>query len=179
MSVGQRIKERRRELELSVDDIAIKLNKNRATVYRYESNDIENLPITILEPLAKILQTTPAYLLGWGETKAKPRNSQDYFLEQYLRTLSYEITGDPSEGYIILETPDGEFEITEDDITEIKNSAESFIKFKISELINKSRKFPKKSYLEPVAAHDTDGNFSNEDIKHDIDIMNDDDVWNK
>ena len=63
MNIGERIKQRRKELNLSVDDVANRLNKNRATIYRYESNDIENLPITILEPLAQILQTTPIYLL--------------------------------------------------------------------------------------------------------------------
>lgn len=65
MTIGQRIKNRRLELGLSVDDVAAKLNKNRATVYRYESNEIENLPTTVLEPLAEILKTTPAYLMGW------------------------------------------------------------------------------------------------------------------
>lgn len=67
MTVGERIKNRRKELGLSVDAVAKKLNKNRATVYRYESDEIENLPITVLEPLAKILNTTPAYLMGWDE----------------------------------------------------------------------------------------------------------------
>lgn len=67
MNIGKRIKERRKELGLSVDDVAIKLNKNRATIYRYESNDIEKLPVDILEPLAKVLNTTPAYLMGWNE----------------------------------------------------------------------------------------------------------------
>ena len=65
MNIGTRIKNRRKQLGLTVDEVAEKLNKNRATVYRYESNDIENLPITILEPLAKVLNTTPAYLMGW------------------------------------------------------------------------------------------------------------------
>ena len=40
MSIGQRIKERRIELGLSVDELAKRLGKNRATVYRYESDDI-------------------------------------------------------------------------------------------------------------------------------------------
>lgn len=65
MNVGDRIKKRRTELGLSVEDVAKMLNKNRATIYRYESNDIENLPLSILEPLSKILQTTPAFLMGW------------------------------------------------------------------------------------------------------------------
>lgn len=67
MTIGSRIKARRMELGLSVDTVAEKLNKNRATIYRYESNDIDNLPITVLEPLAEVLQTTPAFLMGWEE----------------------------------------------------------------------------------------------------------------
>lgn len=67
MSVGKRIKERRNELHMSVDELAVKLNKNRATIYRYEKGDIENLPIDILEPLAKALDTTPQYLMGWDK----------------------------------------------------------------------------------------------------------------
>ena len=65
MTTGERIKQRRIELGLSVDEVAEKLGKNRATIYRYESNDIENFPVGTLEPLAKILETTPAQLIGW------------------------------------------------------------------------------------------------------------------
>nr|DAV45972.1 MAG TPA: helix-turn-helix domain protein [Caudoviricetes sp.] len=67
MSVGSRIREFRKRLGLSVDDVAEKLGKNRATIYRYESDDIENLPAPVLEPLAKVLQTTPAELMGWEQ----------------------------------------------------------------------------------------------------------------
>lgn len=69
MTIGERIKAKRKELGLSVDEVAEKLGKNRATVYRYESNDIEKLPTTVLEPLAKVLGVTPAYLMGWEENK--------------------------------------------------------------------------------------------------------------
>lgn len=86
MNIGTRIKERRKELGLSVDDVASKLNKNRATVYRYESNDIENLPLNILEPLAKVLNTTPAYLMGW-----KKENSTNIEINS-KNTLSKEET---------------------------------------------------------------------------------------
>lgn len=65
MTVGERIKRRRQELGLTVDEVAVKLGKNRATVYRYESDEIENMSITILEPLAQALTVSPAYLMGW------------------------------------------------------------------------------------------------------------------
>ena len=67
MRIGDRIKNRRIDLGLTVDEIAAALRKNRATVYRYESNAIENFPTTVLEPLADVLETTPAYLMGWTE----------------------------------------------------------------------------------------------------------------
>jgi len=75
-SVGERIKNRRKQLGMSVDELAEKLGKNRATVYRYESNDIENMPAGILEPLAKTLRTTPAYLLGYDDTISKESVSE-------------------------------------------------------------------------------------------------------
>ena len=69
MTVGDRIKQCRESLGLSVEELAKLLGKHRATIYRYESNDIEKFPTDVLEPLATVLQTTPAYLMGW-ETKS-------------------------------------------------------------------------------------------------------------
>lgn len=65
MKAGKRIKDRRNELRMSVDELAEKLNKNRATIYRYEKGEIENLPLEMLERLAEALDTTPQYLIGW------------------------------------------------------------------------------------------------------------------
>lgn len=67
MDIGKRIQDRRKELNLSVEDVAKRLSKNRTTVYRYEKGDIGNLPLETLKPLAEILETTPAYLMGWDE----------------------------------------------------------------------------------------------------------------
>ena len=41
MTTGERIRTRRKQLGMSVDDLAAKLGKNRATIYRYESDAIE------------------------------------------------------------------------------------------------------------------------------------------
>lgn len=71
MTIGQKIKELRNQLNMSVDDLAAKLGKNRATIYRYERGDIENLPLDVLEPLANALETTPGYLMGWENTSKK------------------------------------------------------------------------------------------------------------
>lgn len=63
-TVGERIRDRRRELGLSADHVAKALGKDRSTYYRYESNDIENMPMSILQPLAKILGVSEAFLIS-------------------------------------------------------------------------------------------------------------------
>lgn len=68
MNIGQKIKARRLALGLSADELGQLIGKNRATIYRYENNDIENLPTTALEPLAKALGVSPSYLMGWNSS---------------------------------------------------------------------------------------------------------------
>lgn len=75
ITVNDRIKQLRKELNLDADYIAQQLGISRATYYRYESKDIEKIPISALVPLAKVLQTTPAYLMGWEE-KDTPANQE-------------------------------------------------------------------------------------------------------
>lgn len=65
MTIADRIRNRRLELGLSVDELAAKLHKNRATVYRYESNSIKNYHYDVISALADALDTTPAYFYGY------------------------------------------------------------------------------------------------------------------
>lgn len=65
MTTGERIKMRRKELGFSAEYVAEQLGVSPATIYRYEKGDIEKMPGNILEPISKILNTTPAYLMGW------------------------------------------------------------------------------------------------------------------
>ena len=76
MDIGERIRKRRKELGLSAEQIAEKLGVSPATIYRYESNDIMNMRIDKLEPIAKVLRTTPAYLMGWDEAKENNTDNQ-------------------------------------------------------------------------------------------------------
>lgn len=81
MKIGERIQARRKALGLSVDELAELLGKNRATIYRYEGGDIEKLPTTILEGLARALRTTPSYLMGW-EDEPVPQQPNGRLLDQ-------------------------------------------------------------------------------------------------
>lgn len=67
MTVGERIKQRRLAIGMSADDLGASIGKSRATIYRYESGDIENVPTTIIRKMADALQTTVEYLMGWQD----------------------------------------------------------------------------------------------------------------
>ena len=65
MTTGDRIKQLRKELGLSADELGAMIGKDRSTIYRYEGGDIGKATIDVLPSLARALQTTPQYLMGW------------------------------------------------------------------------------------------------------------------
>ena len=64
MTIGQKIKERRKSLGMSAEELGYLIGKNPATIYRYEKGDIEKLPSTILGPLAKALKCSAGELIA-------------------------------------------------------------------------------------------------------------------
>lgn len=86
MTIGERIKKRRKELHMSADRLGELLGKDRSTIFRYEKGDIENLPIDILKPIADVLQTSPAYLMGWVDEDTSKKNDQLVELVARLRS---------------------------------------------------------------------------------------------
>jgi transcriptional regulator with XRE-family HTH domain len=81
MTIGQRIKRRRKELRMTADELGAQLGKDRSTIYRYENGEIENMPLDVLEPIAQALQTTPQHLMGWEETQKKNDTVADIVLK--------------------------------------------------------------------------------------------------
>lgn len=61
------IKTRRKELELTLEDVAVRVGVNRSTVQRWETGGIANLGQDKIASLAAALQVTPEYLLGWTD----------------------------------------------------------------------------------------------------------------
>jgi len=91
MTIGQRIKSRRKELHISAEELADKLHKNRSTIYRYEKGDIENLPLEILEPIAKALDTTPIFLMGWDNEQIEANSKIIEEKNEYLDKKEIEL----------------------------------------------------------------------------------------
>ena len=75
MSIGQNIKRCRRELDMTLENVAKEVGVSRQTLSRYETGVIGNIPSDKIEALAKVLHTTPAYLMGWAEpSRSFPSN---------------------------------------------------------------------------------------------------------
>ena len=68
MTVGERIKQRRKQIGMSAEQLAEIIGKSAATVYRYENGSIESVDSQALQPIADALGVTPGYLMGWGES---------------------------------------------------------------------------------------------------------------
>lgn len=64
------IKERRKELGLTLKDIAEKVGVSEATVSRWESGNIENMKRNRIAKLAEALHISPAVIMGWDENPA-------------------------------------------------------------------------------------------------------------
>ena len=95
MNIQLRIKEKRKELKMSADELGRRLGKDRSTIYRYEKGDIENLPLDILEPIAKALNTTPQYLMGWEKSiEENPKETAELHFEILMDEDILEIFAD-------------------------------------------------------------------------------------
>lgn len=66
-SVGIKIKNRRKQIKISAEQLADKIGISRSTMYRYENGDIEKIPTETLARIAVALNTSPAYFIGWKD----------------------------------------------------------------------------------------------------------------
>lgn len=65
MSIGDNIRFRRKELDMTLEEVATLVGISRQTMSRYETGIIGNIPSDKIEALASALRTSPSYLMGW------------------------------------------------------------------------------------------------------------------
>lgn len=63
-TTGERIRERKKEINMTADELADILEVSRSTVFRYENGEIEKVPAPIMMKIANALNTTASYLMG-------------------------------------------------------------------------------------------------------------------
>lgn len=67
MDIKSKLKNRRLELGLTIEDVARIVGVSGATVSRWETGDIENMRRDRIALLAKALKVSPSYIMGWEE----------------------------------------------------------------------------------------------------------------
>lgn len=67
--VGQRIKQRRNEIGISMPELGRRVGVNKSTIQRYETDGVNPNRSMIINGLADALQTTPEWLTGLSEEK--------------------------------------------------------------------------------------------------------------
>ena len=90
--VGERVKERRTELNLSMGDLGKRLGVNKSTIQRYESKGVDPEKRYLVISLADALLTTPEWLTGLSEDKeydgyTKSKMKLDEHLESFLKEM--------------------------------------------------------------------------------------------
>lgn len=94
MTKGQRIRARRRELGLTLAELAVAAKTSKQTIGRYENGVIENIPDGRLEAIASALGTTPAYLVGW-ESEPLPHSALLPLSRRAVPLLGHVACGEP------------------------------------------------------------------------------------
>ena len=74
MSKAERIKRLRKEKGITQAELADRLSTTKQTISKYEKGIVTNIPSDRVEALARILETTPEYILGWDKEKTEKNN---------------------------------------------------------------------------------------------------------
>ena len=85
IEIGLRIADRRKELNMTMDDLAKKVGVAKSTIQRYETGKIEKLKMPVIESIAHALNANPCWIIGKSENKEIESENSD--LNEYLEML--------------------------------------------------------------------------------------------
>ena len=87
MKIGERIKQRRMELEWSQRDLAEKMGYNHSTITRIETGKIDISQSRVVQ-FSEVLGVSIAYLMGWIEEEEQKKNDIQADIILKMRTDS-------------------------------------------------------------------------------------------
>ena len=103
--VGQRIKERRNEINISMPELGRRVGVNKSTIQRYETDGVDPKRTMIINGLADALLTTPEWLTGLSDEKeynSKTLCQMDIekHITAYLDELTATVKGEPHQQFL-------------------------------------------------------------------------------
>lgn len=184
MEIKDIIKKRREELNLTYEQLGNMVGVGKSTVRKWETGLIENMRRDNIVALSKALNISPAIIMGWQTIEDNNRlilSQQETTLLESFNKLDKDDKNKVIDYTQLLSNQDKYKTITDttDEITATTEDEFTIAKKKALEARRKAEQYFKENpHLMPVASHDKEGNFTDEDYKHDDDIMNNDDLWN-
>lgn len=172
MTIGNRIKKLREENNMTQEELAKHINSTKQTIYKYENDIITNIPSDKIEKISEVLGTKPSCLMGWEIEKAIKeisnafgivckKNKKDFFTDDILELIgNYNKLNDIGQR----EANKRVEELT--CINKYSNHNDDELALCVAET--------PPEHLVLNAAHEIEGS-SEEDKKHDDDIMNGED----
>lgn len=138
-AIAQRIKQRRIELNLTLQEVADMTTMSKSTLQRYESGSIRNIPLQKLGVLAKALQTSEDWILGWCKAPDDiPPIDADF--RAYIEALGFAVQAWP--GYksnIYLRCLEiGQAPITKAEYEQFRDSIAAYVKFNATNLLKQA-----------------------------------------
>jgi len=92
--IGRIIRRRRIELGLSQEELAERCGfKSKSSINKMESG-VQGLPQSKIITVAKALETTPGYILGWEGVEEN--HQQDYYTDQVTAQIAEDMATNPN-----------------------------------------------------------------------------------
>lgn len=103
--VGERVKERRTELNLTMPELGKRIGVNKSTIQRYEADGVDPKRTMIINGLAEALLTTPEWLTGLSEEKEYDSRTlcskeMEEHIKKYLDTVSSAVKDEPHQQFL-------------------------------------------------------------------------------
>lgn len=71
MTTGDRIRISRRQKNMTQDELALAVGVSKPTINKYESGKIRTIKRPTIAALAKALEVSPGYLMGWEDENGR------------------------------------------------------------------------------------------------------------
>lgn len=110
MEMSERIKERRTFIGYTQEELGEKLGLQKSAIAKYENGRVENIKRSVIANMAKVLDCSPAYLMGWDEEDAtiQERDADLEAIEKILSADGYAFCCESyDDDYFYIKNPSG------------------------------------------------------------------------
>jgi transcriptional regulator with XRE-family HTH domain len=89
--IGSRIKSKREEKHLTLQEVAENVGVAKSTIQRYEAGTIENIKIPVIASIARVLDVNPSWLMGKSDSPETKTTSSGYELKDTYFSFAKEM----------------------------------------------------------------------------------------